>query len=50
MVADAIVTAVTLPITYQYEVVAVMPTAPVGDLPQTFEEWGAAMASAFSEP
>jgi len=50
MVADAIVTAVTLPPSYQYEVVAVMPTAPMGDLPQTFEEWGAAMASAFSAP
>jgi NAD(P)-dependent dehydrogenase (short-subunit alcohol dehydrogenase family) len=50
MVADAIVTAVTLPMSYQYEVVAVIPTAPVGDLPQTFEEWGAAMASAFTPP
>ena len=48
MVADAIVTAVTLPTSYQYEVIAVMPTAPTGDLPQTFEEWGTAMASAFT--
>jgi len=50
MVADAMVTAVTLPMSYQYEVVAVMSTAPVGDLPQTFEEWGAGMASAFPAP
>jgi hypothetical protein len=50
MVADAIAAAVTLPATYQYEVLAVMPTAPVGALPQTFEEWGAAMASAFPTP
>ena len=43
MVADAVVTAVTLPMTHQYEIMAVIPTAPVGDLPSTYEQWGAAM-------
>jgi hypothetical protein len=43
MVADAIVTAVSLPMTHQYEVMAVIPTAPIGDLPVTFEQWAAAM-------
>jgi NAD(P)-dependent dehydrogenase (short-subunit alcohol dehydrogenase family) len=38
MVADAVVTAVTLPLTYQYEVMAVGPTAPIGDLPVTYED------------
>jgi NAD(P)-dependent dehydrogenase (short-subunit alcohol dehydrogenase family) len=39
MVADAIVTAVTLPPTHQYEFMSVIPTAPVGDVPTTFEQW-----------
>lgn len=43
MVAEAIVTAVTLPMTYQYEITVVIPTAPIGDLPATFDEWGAAI-------
>ena len=43
MVADAIVTAVTLPTTHQYEVMAVIPTAPIGDLPTTFEQWATTM-------
>src|SRR5579862_5182895 len=38
-VADAMVAMVSLPPTYQYEIVSVMPTAPVGDLPTTIEEW-----------
>jgi NADP-dependent 3-hydroxy acid dehydrogenase YdfG len=38
-VADAMVAMVSLPPTYQYEVVSVMPTAPVGDVPTTIEEW-----------
>ena len=33
----------TLPTTYQYEVMAVIPTAPIGDLPTTFEQWAIAM-------
>jgi NAD(P)-dependent dehydrogenase (short-subunit alcohol dehydrogenase family) len=49
MVADAIVTAVTLAPGYQYEVLAVMPTAPIGDVPQSFEEWAGAMASAHTD-
>ena len=44
MVADAIVSAVTLPTTHQYEVMAVIPTAPNGDLPTTYEQWGTAAA------
>ena len=43
MVADAIFTAVTLPMTHQYEVMSVIPTAPVGDLPTTFEQWATTM-------
>jgi NAD(P)-dependent dehydrogenase (short-subunit alcohol dehydrogenase family) len=46
MVADAVVAAVTLPVGYQYESVAVIPTAPVGDAPRTYEEFGAAMMQA----
>jgi hypothetical protein len=38
IVADAVVTAVTLPLTHQYEVTAVVPMAPIGDLPVTYEE------------
>jgi NADP-dependent 3-hydroxy acid dehydrogenase YdfG len=38
-VADAMVAMVSLPPTYQYDVVSVMPTAPVGDVPTTIEEW-----------
>jgi NAD(P)-dependent dehydrogenase (short-subunit alcohol dehydrogenase family) len=40
MVAEAVAAAVTLPPSYQYEVLAVVPTAPVGDLPSTFADWG----------
>jgi NADP-dependent 3-hydroxy acid dehydrogenase YdfG len=42
-VADAMVAMVSLPATYQYEVVSVMPTAPVGDVPTTVEEWQTAI-------
>jgi NAD(P)-dependent dehydrogenase (short-subunit alcohol dehydrogenase family) len=38
-VADAMVAMVSLPSTHQYEVVSLMPTAPVGDMPVTLEEW-----------
>ncbi len=38
MVADAVAAAVTLPMTYQYDSFSVMPTAPIGALPATFEE------------
>jgi NADP-dependent 3-hydroxy acid dehydrogenase YdfG len=47
-VADAVVTAVTLPRGHQYSVMEVMPTAPIGPLPPTFEEWGAALAQQFA--
>ncbi|MBL7487648.1 SDR family oxidoreductase [Frankia sp. AgB1.9] len=42
-VADAIVAAITLPADYQYDNLTVIPTAPVGDLPHSHAEWGAAM-------
>jgi len=48
MVADAVASAVTLPTGYQYESLAVVPTAPAGDLPTTFEEFGEAMIDAFT--
>jgi NAD(P)-dependent dehydrogenase (short-subunit alcohol dehydrogenase family) len=38
MVADAVAAAVTLPLGYQYELMAVVPTAPIGDLPVTYED------------
>ncbi|CAO5249030.1 SDR family oxidoreductase [Frankia sp. AgKG'84/4] len=41
VVAGAIVAAVTLPAGYQYETLTVTPTAPAGELPVTFESWGA---------
>jgi NAD(P)-dependent dehydrogenase (short-subunit alcohol dehydrogenase family) len=50
MVADAVAAAVTLPRGYQYETLAVIPTAPVGDLPTTFAEFGAAMLAAHQPP
>jgi NAD(P)-dependent dehydrogenase (short-subunit alcohol dehydrogenase family) len=46
MVADAVAATVTLPAGYQYETVAVIPTAPAGVLPTTFEEFGEAMMQA----
>ena len=39
MVADAVAAAVTLPAGYQYETLAVIPTAPSGDLPTTYDEF-----------
>jgi NAD(P)-dependent dehydrogenase (short-subunit alcohol dehydrogenase family) len=47
MVADAIVTAVTLPPGYQFDMTSVIPTAPIGDLPTSFEDWGAEMTRLF---
>jgi NAD(P)-dependent dehydrogenase (short-subunit alcohol dehydrogenase family) len=46
MVADAVAAAVTLPAAYQYETLAVIPTAPPGDLPTTVEEYGTSMMRA----
>ena len=43
-VADAVVTAVTLPRGHQYSMMEVMPAAPIGPLPTTFEEWGTGVA------
>jgi NADP-dependent 3-hydroxy acid dehydrogenase YdfG len=47
MVADAIVTAVTLPPTHQFETLAVIPSAPIGELPDSYAEWGEAMMRAY---
>ncbi len=47
-VADAVVDAVTLRRGHQYSVMEVMPTAPMGPLPATYEEWGAALAAQFA--
>jgi NAD(P)-dependent dehydrogenase (short-subunit alcohol dehydrogenase family) len=49
-VADAIVTAVTLPATHQYETIVVSPTAPVGEPATTYEEWQADMLRRFLDP
>jgi NAD(P)-dependent dehydrogenase (short-subunit alcohol dehydrogenase family) len=38
MVADAVVSAVTLPMTHQLEIMALIPTAPIGALPATYPE------------
>jgi NAD(P)-dependent dehydrogenase (short-subunit alcohol dehydrogenase family) len=43
MVAEAVVAAVTLPMGYQYDLMTVIPTAPIGELPDTLEEFGALM-------
>jgi NADP-dependent 3-hydroxy acid dehydrogenase YdfG len=43
-VADAVVTAVTRPRRHQYSFMEVIPAAPIGPLPETFEEWGAGVA------
>ena len=48
-VADAVVTAVTVPRGHQYALMEVMPTAPIGPLPPTYEEWGAALAEQFAQ-
>lgn len=50
MVADAVVTAVTLPLTYQYEMIAVTPTAPIEELPTTEEEFAQAMIRRYRPP
>jgi hypothetical protein len=43
-VAEAVVALVTLPRGHQYSFMEVMPTAPIGALPTTFEEWGLGVA------
>jgi NADP-dependent 3-hydroxy acid dehydrogenase YdfG len=43
-VADAVLTAVTLPRGHQYSVIEVIPDAPAGPLPETFEAWGVGVA------
>lgn len=39
MVADAVAKAVTLPPAYQYEVMSVIPTAPIGELPEGYQDY-----------
>ena len=39
MVADAVASTVTLPMAHQYDTLSVMPTAPIGALPATYEEF-----------
>lgn len=46
MVAGAVLHAVTLPAGFQYESVAVVPTASPGDLPETFARYGEQMLEA----
>lgn len=48
-VADAMIAIVSLPPGYQYELVSVNPTAPVGDLPVSMEEWQMRFADLRSE-
>jgi NADP-dependent 3-hydroxy acid dehydrogenase YdfG len=48
MVADAVFHAVTLPRAYRCEI-AIEPLAPAGELPRTFEEYGAAMMRMMAE-
>ncbi|MEW6269935.1 MAG: SDR family oxidoreductase [Thermodesulfobacteriota bacterium] len=38
VVADAVVAAVTLPMAYQYELTALVPVAPIGELPASYED------------
>ena len=47
MVADAVVAMVSLPSALQYDVVSVVPVAPVGDLPRTHDELVAGFAKYF---
>jgi NAD(P)-dependent dehydrogenase (short-subunit alcohol dehydrogenase family) len=43
MAAATVTTAVTLPMTYQYELLELSPSAPGEELPTTYEEWTASM-------
>ena len=45
MVAGAVVSAVTLPMTHQLELMTLIPTAPIGALPVTYEDFLASYAS-----
>ncbi len=47
-VADAMLAIVNLPVGHQYEVMSVMPTAPVGDVPTTLEQWQEGLLKLFS--
>ena len=50
MVADVIVTAITLPLGLQFDTLAPIPTAPIGELPVTFAEWGETMMRTYLPP
>ena len=47
-VADAMISMVQLPPSHQYEIVSLVPTAPVGEIPTTMEEWQEGMLRLFS--
>jgi NAD(P)-dependent dehydrogenase (short-subunit alcohol dehydrogenase family) len=47
MVAEAMVTALTLPMSYQYDLLAISPTAPIGEPPRTFEGWATDMMNLY---
>lgn len=47
MVADGIASALTLPRGCQFEMLTMIPTAPVGEAPTTFAEWGETMARTY---
>lgn len=48
-VAGAVVAAVTLPRGHQYSLLEVIPAAPIGPLPGTFEEWGMGVAEKLTQ-
>jgi NAD(P)-dependent dehydrogenase (short-subunit alcohol dehydrogenase family) len=50
MVADTIVMAITLPMGYQFDTVAPIPMAPIGELPVTYAEWGETMMRNYMPP
>ena len=50
MVADVIVTAITLPLGLQFDTLSPIPTAPIGELPVTFAEWGETMMRTYLPP
>ena len=50
MVANAVAAAVTLPAGCQFELLSVSPTAPVGEMPRTYEELAAQFMRAFQVP
>ena len=50
MVADVIVTAITLPLGLKFDTLSPIPTAPIGELPVTFTKWGETMMRTYLPP